>query len=151
MKTALTASLLLMLAAAAHADDPAPEIVGRWTWKWSDAKGDTHKHLLVVEKVAGKLSGREKHDDVEALKVDGLKVEGKRVEFTVKRGERTAKYGGSFADADTINGTVTVTGAEATGQDSSYGWTASRDVVKPAAPSPSPLPTPSTGAPKAAR
>ena len=148
MKIAATLSLtILTLGLFARADEPAPEVVGRWTWKWTDAKNETHKHLLVVERVGGKLSGREKHDDVEAIKVDDLKVDGRKVEFVVKRGERTAKYSGKFTDADTIDGTVTVTGAEATGQDSSYGWTAGRDVVKPAAPAPTPAPA----APKAAR
>ena len=69
-------------------------------------------------------SARERFDDLEAVKVEDFKVDGKKVTFSVKRGDRRAAYSGTVGDGDTINGMVTVTVAEDPA--SEFTWTAKR-------------------------
>ncbi len=110
-------------AVAPLADDP-PKVAGTWTWKWKDAKGETHRHVLELEGEGKKLAGRERYDDEAAVKVDDLKLVGKKISFAVARKGRRAEYSGSVDSADTINGMVTTT---TDGQASEFGWTASRE------------------------
>ncbi len=123
-----TALCLMALAAwlpgqAPAADDP-PKVAGTWTWKWKDAQGETHRHVLELEGAGAKLVGRERFDDEAAIKVDELKLDGKKITFSVIRKGRRAEYKGTVAAADTINGDVTVT---MDGQASEFGWTATRE------------------------
>ena len=116
------AGVALLAGPAALADDP-PKLAGTWTWKWKDAQGETHRHVLEVEGPADKLVGRERFDDEAAIKVDDLKLAGKKITFAVTRKGRRAEYTGTVASADTINGMVTTV---IDGQSSEFGWTASR-------------------------
>ena len=101
-------------------------ISGTWTWEWKDGQGITHRHVLDIEGDGNSLAGLERFDDLPAVKVEGLKVEGKAVNFSVKRGERHASYSGKFTDADTISGNVNVA---VDNQTSEFAWTASRKPV----------------------
>lgn len=109
---------------ATAADDP-PKLAGTWTWKWKDAQGETHRHTLEVEGEGAKMVAREKYDDEPSIKVDKIKVDGKKVTIAVERKDRRSVYVGTVASADTINGLVTVTveGSPA----SEFGWTATRE------------------------
>src|SRR5436305_2604550 len=89
------AALALVLAVPATAADDAAKLAGTWTWMWKDAEGETHRHVLEVEGTGNKLSARERFDDQEPVKVIDLKVAGKKVNFTVIRGQRTAVYSGT--------------------------------------------------------
>jgi hypothetical protein len=111
------------------ADDPAPKLAGTWTWEWKDAQGVTHHHVLEVEGEGKDLVARERFDDQESVKVNDLKREGKRVRFSVLRGERTASYDGEFSGDGTIDGKVSVAGAD--NQANQFGWTAKRKPVAP--------------------
>ena len=107
----------------------APKLAGTWTWEWKDAEEKTHKHVLEVEGVGAKIAARERFDDLAAIKVTELKLDGKALSFTVQRGDRRSEYKGTVADADTINGTVTVS---VNNQPNQFGWTAKRE--RPAKP-----------------
>lgn len=132
-RRAVLAPLFLLLAAGlapAFAADPKPAaspLAGTWTWKWQDEKGDTHRHVLEVEGAGSKVAAREEFDDMPAVKVEDLKLEGKSVRFTVRRGERRTEYKGKLEGDDTINGKVTVL---VDGQNNEFGWTATRKPVK---------------------
>ena len=79
--------------------------------------------------------------DLEPVEVSDLKVVGNRVRFQVLRGETTATYDGRFADANTINGQVQVSGPGS--RTDEYGWTAQRvrtPAETPEAPAPPPQP-----------
>lgn len=129
LRTHLWLSLMVLLAQVPAVADEPTDVAGTWTWSWKDAQGTTHTHVLDVEKGAkGELAARERYDDLEAVKVDDLKVNGKDVTFSVKRGERHSSYSGKLADGDTINGKVMVTVNG--GQAGEYGWTATRKPVK---------------------
>lgn len=124
----LTLALAGWLAApAVAADDPAPKLAGTWTWKWKDAAGETHKHTLELEGANDKLTGRESFDDKPAVKVENLKLDGKTLSFTSTHDKRTSEYKGTIEKDDTINGTVSVS---IDGQESEYGWTATREAGK---------------------
>lgn len=109
--------------APAAPEDP-PKLSGTWTWKWKDAQGETHRHVLEVEGVGDKLAARERFDDNAAIKVDDLKLDGKTISFVVNRDKRRSRYKGTVASADTINGMVSVV---VDGQESEFGWTATRE------------------------
>lgn len=100
------------------------DLVGTWTWSWKDGQGTMHKHVLKVEKTGGKLMATETFDDQPAVNAAELKVEGKKVSFSVLREKRTSTYSGNFASDDTINGTASV---DADGQVNEYAWTAKRE------------------------
>lgn len=121
----LAVALLLAApwAAPARADDAA-KLVGTWTWSWKGPDGTTHKHVLDVEGAGEKLAARERFDDLEAVKVNDLKVEGQKVSFSVLRGKRRSEYNGKFDGADTLDGKVLV---EDDGHSNEYTWTAKRD------------------------
>ena len=128
---ALWLSLVAAVAPAAslaRADD-APKLAGTWKWEWKDAEEKTHKHVLEVEGAGAKLAARERFDDMPAIKVTDLKLDGKAISFTVQRGYGRSEYKGTVADADTINGTVTVS---VNNQPNQFGWTAARE--KPSKP-----------------
>ena len=109
---------------ASAADDP-PKLAGTWSWKWKDGQGETHRHTLEVEGEGAKMVAREKYDDEPSIKVDKIKVDGKKVSITVERKDRRSVYVGTVASDDTINGLVTVT-VEGS-PDSEFGWTATRE------------------------
>ena len=115
--------------ALALADEKPADLAGTWTWKWTDAEGEVHHHVLEVESAKGKFSARERFDDQEPVKVNDLEVKEKKVHFSVLRGDRRATYTGKLASADTINGTVMIAGES--GQPMEFGWTADRKNVKP--------------------
>jgi hypothetical protein len=104
------------------------DIAGTWTWQWKDAQNVTHRHVLEVEGKGNKLAARERFDDLDPVKVTDLKVTGKKVTFSVLRGDRRSAYSGSLSGADTINGNVTV--SVEGGDEAEYGWTATREPVK---------------------
>ncbi|HWE36942.1 MAG TPA: hypothetical protein VG406_10285 [Isosphaeraceae bacterium] len=121
--------LVLLLAipgAAARADD-APKLAGSWTWSWKGPDGTEHKHVLEVEGTGAKLAARERFDDLEAVKVNDLKVDGKKVSFSVLRGKRRSEYNGKLDGDDTIDGKVLV---EDDGRSNEYTWTAKREKTK---------------------
>lgn len=124
-------ALALTLTAAGAVDEEATpaDLAGTWTWSWKDAQGTTHKHVLEVESAGGKLTARERMDDLEPVKVGDLKRTGDRVTFSVLRGDTRAAYDGKLADADTINGDVMVTPANNIVEE--YGWTARREASTP--------------------
>jgi hypothetical protein len=124
----LGVGLLLVLAPLAVADEPDADLAGTWTWSWKDGQGETHRHVLEVEGRGKTLSARERFDDQEPVKVADLKVVGKKVNFTVIRGDRRASYSGTMTKPDTINGKVLVAGAN--NQASEFGWTAKREPVE---------------------
>jgi hypothetical protein len=106
-----------------------PKLAGTWTWTWKDRLGETHKHVLEVEGVGSKLAARELFDDEAPARASNLTLEGSAVRFTVVRDNRRADYSGKVADADHINGTVTIT---SDGQAQEFVWKAERrkDVPK---------------------
>ena len=109
----------------AQADDKVPKLAGTWTWKWKDGLGETHQHTLEVEGEGKKMVARERYDDEKSIKVDKIDLDGDKVTIAVTRGERRSLYVGKIADADTINGLVTV---NTEGQPvSEFGWTAKRE------------------------
>jgi len=112
------------LPSLATADD-STEIAGTWTWTWKDGEGKTHKHVLDLESAAGKLTGRERFDDLESVKVDDLKLKDKELSFVVTRGQRRAEYKGKVIGPKTVNGVVNVA---VTGQTNEYQWTAERAI-----------------------
>jgi len=114
----------LPIAVARPADDPL-KLAGTWTWKWKDAQGETHRHVLEVEGEGDKMVARERFDNEPAIKVDKIKLDGKKLSITIERKDRRSVYSGTIANAETINGQVTVT---TEGQPASeYGWTATRE------------------------
>jgi len=117
-------ALLSAGTAPALAADP-PKVAGTWSWKWKDAAGDTHRHVLEVEGAGDKLTARERFDDEAAVKVDDIKLDGKKISFAVTRKGRHSDYKGTVDSADTINGVVVV--VLEGGQPSEFGWTASRE------------------------
>jgi hypothetical protein len=122
---ALCCALAVMAAPVAWARaDEAKDLVGTWTWSWKDGQGEKHTHVLEVESAGGKLAARERFDDQEPVKVTDLKVSGKKVTFSVMRGEARASYNGSLDSADTINGKVMIARA---GQTDEFGWTAKKE------------------------
>ncbi len=109
--------------AALGAEDP-PKLAGTWTWKWKDAQGETHRHTLEVEGEGAKMVARERFDDEKAIKVDKIKLDGKKITFSVERNDRRSLYSGTVTNGETISGKVTVTDQ---GQPANeYGWTATR-------------------------
>jgi len=127
---ALVVATLLSTAGHSPAQSPEPpKLAGTWTWSWKDRIGETHRHTLEVEGVGTKLAARELFDDLPAVKVSNLALEGTSIRFTVVRDTRKADYNGKVADADHINGTVTILTGE---QSQEFGWKAERrkDVPK---------------------
>ena len=110
---------LLAFTGAADTSD----LSGTWVWTWKDAAGQEHRHVLEVEGVGADLAARERFDDEEPVKASNLKRDGKKVRLTVVRGDRHADYSGVLADANTINGTVTVKQGD---QMHEYPWKAMR-------------------------
>ncbi len=123
---AIAFAALSALPPAAIAEGPS-DLVGTWTWSWKDGEGKTHKHILDLEAAGGKLTGRERFDDQESIKVDDLKLEGKDLSFVTTRDGRRAQYKGKTVGTDTINGVVNVV---TNGQANEFQWTAER-AVKP--------------------
>jgi hypothetical protein len=102
-------------------------LAGTWTWSWKDAEGMEHRHVLDIEGVDTKLAARERRDDLPPVRVNDLKLTDKRVRFSVVRGNSRADYSGVWADANTLNGTVTVT---IEGQSTEHVWKATRSDKK---------------------
>ncbi len=102
-------------------------LAGTWSWSWKDAEGKEHRHVLDIEGVDAKLAARERRDDLPPVRVNDLKLAAKRVRFSVVRGNNRADYSGVWADANTINGTVTVT---TEGQSKENVWKATRNEKK---------------------
>ena len=121
--------------APARADD-APQLAGIWNWSWKDQNGRTHHHVLEIEGVTTKLAAREVFDDLPPVRVDNLVRDGKKIRFSVVRGDHRADYNGILADANSIDGKVTVTEGS---QNNEYVWKARRQ-TKPTLP-PQPEPT----------
>ena len=119
----LAAGVVFSSSTLAHAFEEPPKIAGTWIWSWKDAKEETHRHSLELEGTGSKLMGRERADDLDPVKVEALKQEGKTLSFAVNRDGRYSEYKGILDSADTINGRVTVMQGGAT---SEYGWTATR-------------------------
>jgi len=126
----LAASALAPATARARGEDAAetPALSGTWTWTWKDKDGQTHRHVIEVEGLGTKLAAREIFDDETPVKVKDLTLKGKDLKFTVVRGERRSDYSGKVADADHINGTVTVT---TDGTASDFEWKAERSKKVP--------------------
>jgi hypothetical protein len=118
---ALALTLSLALPSALKAEDGG--VAGTWTWSWKDGEGKTHKHVLDIESAAGKLSGRERMDELESVKVDDLKLKDGELTFAVSREGRRAEYKGKLVGGKTLNGLVNVT---VNGQASEFQWTAER-------------------------
>jgi hypothetical protein len=119
-------ALVVRASLLASAQDPK-SLVGTWTWSWKDGQGEKHTHFLDVESSGERLVARERFDDQVPVKVTDLKLLGKRVTFTVMRGDGRASYDGSLASTETINGTVTIA---RDGQVDEYGWTAKKEAPK---------------------
>ena len=115
----------LTLGASPRADDDPPKLAGTLTWKWKDGDGQTHTHTLEVEGEGAKMAARERYDDQEAIKVDKIKLDGKKITITVERKDRRSVYTGTVEGKDTINGKVAVTTEGS--PESEYGWTATRE------------------------
>jgi hypothetical protein len=114
-------------ARGARAED-VPKLAGNWTWSWKDTAGETHRHVLEVEGLNSKLAARERFDDLPAVRVADLKLDGKKIRFLVVRDKRRADYSGVVdEDARTIEGTVTVTIDE---QSNEFPWKATREIPK---------------------
>lgn len=109
----------------ARADDEPPKLAGTWTWKWKDSNGETHRHTLEVEGEGAKMVARERYDDKAAIKVEKIKIDGKKVTISIDRKDRHSVYVGTIASTDTINGTVTVSTEGS--PNSEFGWTATRE------------------------
>lgn len=108
--------------AASVRAEPVPKLAGNWTWTWKDTAGETHRHVLEVEGLGTKIAARERFDDLPAVRVADLKLDGKKIRFSVVRDSRKAEYSGVVADDLTaINGTVTVT---LDGQANEFPWKA---------------------------
>jgi hypothetical protein len=105
--------------------DETKTLAGTWTWTWKDGEGKTHKHVLDLEAAAGKLTGRERFDDLDSIKVDDLKLKDGELTFVVTRGPRRAEYKGKLVGTKVINGQVNVA---IQGQSTEYQWTAERAV-----------------------
>ncbi len=105
------------------------KLAGTWTWTWKDRIGETHRHVLEVEGVGATLAARELFDDEGPARASNLTLDGTALKFTVVRDDRRADYSGKVADADHINGTVTVTSG---GQAQEFVWKAERRKVAPA-------------------
>jgi hypothetical protein len=118
-------TLLIGPALAASADEPK-SVAGTWTWTWKDGEGKTHKHVLDLEAAGGKLTGRERFDDLDSVKVDDLKLRDGELTFVVTRGPRRSEYTGKLVGTKVINGQVNVA---IQGQSTEYQWTAERAVV----------------------
>jgi hypothetical protein len=113
---------MLFASASPHADS---DLSGAWTWKWKDAQNEIHRHVLEIESARDKLAARERYDDMDPVKVTDLKVDGKRVTFSVLRDKRRSAYSGTLDKFDTINGKVVVT-VEG-GDSNEFGWTATKE------------------------
>jgi hypothetical protein len=132
-RSVLSGCLFLAVCAAAAsaglaADDKSDKpmnMAGTWRWKWTDAKGTVHHHVLEVEGEGKTLSARERFDDGQPVKVNDLAIDGKTVTFSVTRGALHAAYKGKFKSADHIDGTVNTTNAEEPVEE--FGWSADRD------------------------
>jgi hypothetical protein len=111
------------LATTAGAAEDLPKLAGTWTWSWKDPAGETHRHLLEVEGIGTKLAARERFDELEPIAVRDLRLDAKKIHFTVVRGDRRADYDGIVAKPDTINGTVKIT---TKGETVEYPWECSR-------------------------
>lgn len=123
LSSLLVLGTALSLATLARAAD-APELAGSWTWEWKDGQGTLHHHILNVEGTGTTVAARERFDDLAPVKVDDLKVQDRKVSFSVQRDKRRAVYSGTLDEADVINGKVSVTGEDqSTNQ---YTWTARR-------------------------
>ncbi len=120
------ASAILIGPALAGAADEPPKLAGTWTWKWKDAQGETHRHILEVEGAGTKMTATERYDDQKGIKADDLRLDGKTITFSVKRDGKLSAYKGTVASAETINGHVTVT---MDGMETEFGWTASKDTA----------------------
>ena len=115
----------ILLIVPTQADDTIPKLAGTWTWKWKDALGETHQHTLEVEGEGKTMVARERYDNEKSIKVDKIELDGEKLTIAVTRGDRHSVYVGKIADADTINGLVTV---NTEGQPvSEFGWTAKRE------------------------
>jgi hypothetical protein len=112
----------------AAAPDGAGDLAGTWTWSWKDPQGKMHNHVLEVVQAGANVAVRERFDDAQPVTVNDLKVAGKSVNFSVLRGERRAAYAGTRVDADTINGTVSVTSMNTNDE---FTWTAKRQPTRP--------------------
>jgi hypothetical protein len=114
-------ALSLVVPSLCAADDAG--VAGTWTWSWKDGEGKMHKHVLDIESAAGKLTGRERMNESESVKVDDLKFKDGELSFAVSRDGRRAEYKGKLIGGKTLNGVVNVT---VNGQASEYQWTAER-------------------------
>jgi hypothetical protein len=129
-RSVLGGCLFLAFCAGATSAGPAPDdkpmnMAGTWRWKWTDAEGTVHNHVLEVEGEGKTLSARERFDDGEPVKVNDLAIDGKTVSFSVTRGALHASYKGKFKSADHIDGTVDTTNAEKPVEQ--FAWSADRD------------------------
>jgi hypothetical protein len=120
---ALGVAVALGLPLLAGADREGMDLSGTWTWSWKDANGGEHTHVLEVEGTGSKAAARERFDKLEPVKINDLVVDGKKVNFSVLRGDHRAEYSGTIDAADTINGRVLVTEKNQTEE---YTWTAKR-------------------------
>ncbi len=121
---AFTLLAVSLFAIFARAGDDASLLLGTWKWTWKDAEGAVHTHRLDVEGSGEKLAAREFYDEMEAIKVVDLKLTGKKVSFSVLRGNRQSSYTGTLQAKDRIEGLVNVS---IEGQTSEYGWEATRE------------------------
>ena len=80
---------------------------------------------------------RNSSDDLPPVAVSNLTRDGKKVRFTVVRGDHRADYSGVVADADTINGTVTVKEKD-DGESDEFVWKATRQTQPKLPPQPAP-------------
>lgn len=137
----LAVALAVSAAPLAAQDEPVSPLTGTWNWQWKDAEGVNHKHVLEVSGAGKALAARERFDDLPAVKVDDLKLDGKEVRFSVTRDEKRSEYQGKMTKDDTISGVVTVA---VKGQTTQFGWTANKDRATEKV-SPKPKPSPKAG------
>lgn len=129
---AMTTGLLAAVAGAGSVEaSPQAEhdLAGRWTWKWTDAEGNVHRHVMVVEGQPDKYAAKERRDDLEPVEVESLAIQRGEVSFSVPRGDTRATYTGRFADPNTINGEVRIQGPNNRVEE--FGWTAERVLGEP--------------------
>lgn len=123
----MTASLVLALTLAAHADDKKADPTGTWKWSYTGQNGQsretTAKLKLDGDKLTGTVAGR--GGDTE---ISDATLKGNAIAFTVVRefngNKMTQKYHGTIA-GDTIKGKVERQRADGDSQTSD--WEAKRE------------------------
>lgn len=134
---ALSLLPISLVTSGATRDADVPKLAGTWNWTWKDKDGHTHRHILEIEGVGNKLAARERFDELPAVAVTNLSLQGKDIRFVVIRGDHRADYAGVVTDRNTINGKVKVTDD---GETTEFVWMAKRETPKNGPPQQAPTP-----------